>query len=431
LAIPTESEDQPTLAAVCPGCPLLCDDIAWKKNGATANACETGQAWFRQAEEAAKLSSHFVNGKEADLNSAIAEANRLISKSRQSVLQLIGPVNVDSVLAASQLAKRLSARLLTSQSSQAAIAARQAFEATGIITSSLGEVRHRADLVVLLHLNLEKELPRFEERFLQPAGRFVPKGRSGRHVISIGYSGQNHSVADQTVESDLDQAVAAIALLEAIAAGRSVNAQNLEGQTGAALECWKGVAERCEKASTMAVIVGESVTESRNASAISQKLAEWTLELQNTSRAVLIPVRQSGDITAENTLIATEGWSPPLDFSAPTAAQPMSFLVDNDGDCLIIAGSNLRNEFNFQALVDSCKANSRNVIALVDQAEDAAELADVVINVATPGMDDPGTLYRLDDVSLPLRRQVTSKRLGLAAVCQQLICSTGESVLPK
>ena len=57
----------------------------------------------------------------------------------------------------------------------------------GQVSSTLGEVRDRADLVVFWDVDPVATHPRHFERYsVEPLGRFVDRGRGGRMVVVIG-----------------------------------------------------------------------------------------------------------------------------------------------------------------------------------------------------------------------------------------------------
>lgn len=60
-----------------------------------------------------------------------------------------------------------------------------AFQSAGESTSTLGEVRHRADLVIYWGCDPVLSHPRHMERIVDTAGLAVPSGRAGRHVVVV------------------------------------------------------------------------------------------------------------------------------------------------------------------------------------------------------------------------------------------------------
>ena len=60
------------------------------------------------------------------------------------------------------------------------------FKRSGRVSATLGEVRHRADLVVFWSVDPVSTHPRHLERYsVEPRGRFVPEGRGARAVVVL------------------------------------------------------------------------------------------------------------------------------------------------------------------------------------------------------------------------------------------------------
>jgi formylmethanofuran dehydrogenase subunit B len=86
--------------------------------------------------------------------------------------------------AAVRLADQLGATIDTAASTCHAPSI-MAVQAVGESTSSLGEVKNRADLVVYWGSNPLESHPRHFERYVEAAGMFIPGGRRDRQVVVV------------------------------------------------------------------------------------------------------------------------------------------------------------------------------------------------------------------------------------------------------
>ncbi len=91
--------------------------------------------------------------------------------------------------------------MVIGHSSKVAARLHRAAQSTGLVTSTLGEVRQRADVVILWSADPSTTHPRHFERYsLFPKGRFVPRGRADRTLIWIGSSpNASRELADYVV----------------------------------------------------------------------------------------------------------------------------------------------------------------------------------------------------------------------------------------
>ena len=138
-----------TLNATCPACGLLCDDI--RIEGATAhNACAKGIAFFTQT---IANPQPLVSGKPATLEEAVKRAAEILKQSQRPVIAGLS-TDIHGMRALTPLAAKLKADL--QHINQASLQRNmQAMQSAGWVTTTLSEVKNRADVIVCIGTDIE------------------------------------------------------------------------------------------------------------------------------------------------------------------------------------------------------------------------------------------------------------------------------------
>src|SRR4051794_31488970 len=157
--------------ATCAGCGLLCDDItAVVGDDGTLErlerTCPLGDAWFAER-VAAEPPAARVDGNEVALEEALDAAASILAGARSPLVYGLGQTSVEAQRAAVALAEAIGATidpagpLLDGASGLA-------FQARGASTATLGEVRDRAETVVVWRADPVVTHPRLLERLRLP-----------------------------------------------------------------------------------------------------------------------------------------------------------------------------------------------------------------------------------------------------------------------
>lgn len=185
----------------CPFCGLLCDDldvsVADGLIDAGANACPKARNGFARPVPAATA---LVNGKPATLDDALGAAARILKRSRQPLIGGLG-TDIDGTRAALLLAERCGA-IVDHLHGRALLNNVRVLQSRGQATTTLGEVRNRADLVVLVGASINDDFHAFARRCLRPADALVPERLARREILHLGPASeapQQAGVAAQTL----------------------------------------------------------------------------------------------------------------------------------------------------------------------------------------------------------------------------------------
>lgn len=172
----------------CPHCGLVCDDltIATREDGTVepvAGACWLSRERYADL-QAAPPTTPMFDGRAAAHADVVARAAALLGASRAPVFVVAGDV------AATRVALRLADRLggvIDHPDSDALYRTLGVLQDTGGLTTTLSEIRNRADFVLVVGPDPVSALPRFYERFVAPTRTlFSDPGGLVRTVVRVG-----------------------------------------------------------------------------------------------------------------------------------------------------------------------------------------------------------------------------------------------------
>lgn len=157
----------PAETAVCLGCGCLCDDIGVAVEGGRITrlerACPLGERWFGDGGLSAVVR---IGNQDASLDEALSEAAALLfAEPGRLLVYVAGDVTCEAVREAAAIADRVGATIdgLAADTVAEGILTTQR---RGRATGTLGELRHRADVVLFWGVNPDLRYPRFLERFV-------------------------------------------------------------------------------------------------------------------------------------------------------------------------------------------------------------------------------------------------------------------------
>lgn len=402
----------------CPFCPLACDHLGVRTAGAGAPALQGGDcpranralASFAPAPTAAAPA---LNGVACTLDDAIATAAAWLASSRQPLFGGLG-TDVAGARALYQLACTTGA-ICDAGGGDAAMATLRALQDRGQFTTTLAEVRTRADVIVFVG-GLPTELAPL---IAQRCGIGEPQGPA-RHVVVLGErAGDAATLSDWALSSGVSVEALplqgdlfdSVAVLGALVAGR------LPAPPASPLS---GLAQRLREA-RYAVIVGTPALLQAQGALIVEAVNQIVGTLNRSTRAASLWIG-GGDGAATVNQVFT--WLSGLPLRSRAGArglehEPLCFdaarlLADGAVDALLWISS-----------FDAGNAPPPNTLPTVVlghpglaarcQRGDAATL---FIPVATPGIGEAGHLFRTDGtVLMPLHAVLDS---GLPSVAEVL-----------
>lgn len=179
----------------CPGCACVCDDITLSRSEdgdlTFEPNCELGRAWFETHAKTPDTVAQ-ISGAPVELADAITRAVQILNNASYPLIYGLSRSSTPGQRAAVQLAEQLRG-VVDTTASLCHGPSIMAIQEVGEVTSTLGEVRNRADLVVFWGCHPGQSHPRHAERYsVFPQGKFVRNGRSDRRIVVVGAADQVH-----------------------------------------------------------------------------------------------------------------------------------------------------------------------------------------------------------------------------------------------
>ena len=385
-------------SATCPACGLLCDDIVVENHTnnikVIKNACAKGITFFEQPANATMPS---IAGKPAKLEQAIAEVAKLLKQAKSPLFDGLS-TDLMGFRAVFKLAQKTNAAL---KHVNAASSARnmRVLQSTGWQTTTLTEVKNRADLVLCVGGDLASHNPRFYERFIDIDGMFVTAKE--RRIIVLGEAKNKGMINSDALEAAQilackpDDLPSIAIALRALVAGKPLKSTAV---AGIAISDLQQIADQL-KAAKYAVIAW--VAKDFNfpqAELTIQQLTETVVNLNLNTRAAGLALGGSDGDTSAN---YANAW--------------LSGVILNDES---LAHDTVIWVNSFSAAQTPSNPNAQVILAA--QLPAGASPA-VFIPIATPALDCNGMLFRVDgSVTLPLKKLRDTQLPTLSEVASQI-----------
>lgn len=445
-APPTTAPAAPAAPAApvwtCPFCPLLCDGFQVTPTSRPAQTpgeltlqgsdCPRAVQALQRHPATPSRATPQLNGQPCDLGTAIAAAAQGLAASRQPLFGGLG-TDVAGARALYRLACATGA-ISDAAQGEALMHGLRALQDRGATTTTLAEVRQRADLIVCLGRDPTTRHPEFFRRC--GVGEGLDTLVASRQVVLLGAPTDNttattlaalNRAAGVTAEAiDLHgDLFDTLSMLTALVAGAAVR------QPPAALvtmEALKALAERLQQA-RYAVIVWQADELPRHGALLVERVQRLINLLNRHTRAASLALGGGdGGGNGAATVSQVYTWLSGLPLRSRAGPQglehePLCFdaqrlLADGAVDALLWLDS-----FHAQAM--PATTLPRIVIGHPDLAAQAGAAAGghptVFIPVSTPGIGSPGHLFRTDGaVLMPLSAVYTDTLPTAAEVLGQL-----------
>lgn len=401
LKAPPSTQDSPPTHhdVTCPFCGLLCDDLSVRVEGRTiqpvANACPKALAAYAAATVPGEPR---IEGKPVALERALAHAVRLLRRSRRPLIAGLG-TDVAGLRAALALAEACHACVDHMHSAGLNLNLR-VLQSRGWQTTTLSEVRNRADLVVLCGVDLTSSFRNFVPRVLAAPDALQPSRRASRRVAFVGPEAQAPTDTaglplDVVPAADADLA-ATLRALQALLAGRRIDLPR--GRRRTALEA---LAARITAAEYAVFAWAPGQLAAQDGDLVIAAICETVADINRVRRAAGLVL--GGDDGAQSAL-AVSSWLTGFPVNVSFAGARLAGAVGDASATGLLA----RGEADLLLYVTSF---SRRVpppgdvpqILLAPPGFAAADDAEVYLPIGVPGIDHPGQLLRTDGVvALPL-----------------------------
>jgi formylmethanofuran dehydrogenase subunit B len=283
----------------------------------------------------------------------------------------------------------------------------------GKVSCTLGEVKNRADLIVYWGGNPAECHPRhFTKYTLTQKGKFIPNGRKDRTMVLVDIR-ETPSVkaADIFLQVRPSKDFEVITILRALIKGQPVDPK-LAAETGLALEQLQDFAERLKSARFGVLFFGMGLSMTRGKHMNSAALLTLAAELNAFTKFVAMPMRGHGNVTGGDVIMRwTTGYPFGVNLSRgyprfnPGEFSTIDLLIRGDCDAALVLGADPGATMPQPAIDHLARIPT---IVLDPKVTHTSRLARVHFTTAATGISAPGTVYRMDEIPLPLRPALKS-----------------------
>ena len=408
------SEERLVKDVICPFCGCLCDDIEiLVRNGVIAqvkNACAIGSAKFlghkkdRALSPLVKRDGGFVK---VSIEEAIEEAAKILANSKYPLLYGWSSTSIQANALGIELAEILGG-VIDNTTSVCHGPTVLGVQGVGTVRATLGQIRNRADLIVYWGSNpLSAHLRHLMRYGALAKGVFVP-GRRQRKVVVIDVRETPMSkMADLFIKVRPGQDYELISALRMAVKELDIEAEEV---AGVPVDKIYELAEIMRTAKFGAVFFGVGVTMSPGKDETMENIIRLVQDLNEWTKFVLCPMRGHFNVTgACNISLWMTGYAFGVDFMRryprhdPAVWTVTELLAKGDVDAALIVASDPLAHLPKEAAENLTKIP----LILVDPRFNVtAAAAKVFIPSSFVGIEKEGTAYRMDGVSLKLKKVV-------------------------
>jgi formylmethanofuran dehydrogenase subunit B len=338
--------------ATCAGCGCACDD---------GRTCPLGDAWFALGERPPVAR---VDGRTVTVEEAVDAAAAILRQACAPLVYGLGQTSCEAQRRAVALAEAYAAVI------DPGAPAQFAYQAIGSSTATFGEIRDRAELVVVWGADPAVTNPRLLERLRVKSLVVVDATRT-----------LTAEQADTFIE--LQDGFEALWELRALVRGVPLRTQTLDG-----------LAQRLLGARHVAFIYGGL----DELSALA--LHSLVRDLSRDRHAVTLGLRSDGNARgAEDVLAWQTGFAGPVSFARghPREASNAAELLERgEVDAALVVASD-------PPATIADRLRGLPTVVIDARATATSEAARVAFAPAADGIEVPGTVHRMDGVPIPLR----------------------------
>ena len=412
------------ISATCPACGLLCDDLLVSNSPpiSVKNGCPKSQIFFTQAFSNTNPS---IFGVDCDLNTAVKAAAKILNHSNQPLFSGLG-TEVQGMRSVMALAEKAGATL-DHMHSESTVRNTLAMQNSGWQTTTLTEVKNRADLIVAIGTDIVTSHPRFFEKLVWNADHLFNKTTpeviflAATGNTSAGISPDGHAPTVLTAATaDLPAIMSA---LNALAHNKKLAADDIAGVSMPALQA---VLARITAAKYAVIVWSAGTLKIPHAELTVQSITQLIATLNENTRVAGLPLNSGdGDSSVNNTSAWLSGYPTRNRFNVHQRGGEFSY------DTYLFSTQQQLNHCDALLWISTLNAyippsSLAPTIVIGHPDMKFTQAPDVFIPVGIPGLDHAGTMFRMDSsVALPLKALRKQALPTLSDVLRQI-----ETLLP-
>lgn len=281
------------------------------------------------------------------------------------------------------------------------------------MSCTLGEVKNRADFIIYWGGNPAECHPRHFTRYtLTQKGKYLPRGRKDRTMVLVDIrETMSAKAADIFLQVRPGKDFEVLTILRALVKGQRVNPDAVV-ETGLTLEQLQDLVTRMKAAKFGVLFFGMGLSMTRGKHMNSAAALTLAAELNAFTKFVAMPMRGHGNVTGADvvmryTLAYPFGISLTRGYPRfnPGEYSTIDLLVRGDVDATLVLGADPGATMPKPAIEHLRRTPT---IVLDPKVTHTSKLSRVHITTAATGITAPGTVYRMDEIPLPLRPPLKS-----------------------
>ncbi len=401
---------------VCTFCGCDCDDISVTveedRIAKVRRACVLGRAWFLNHGTPPDLPVARIDGSPVSLEEGIDEAARCLADARYPLVYGLSSTSCETQRQAVELTETIGG-CIDCCTSVCHGPSGMALQGVGEPTCTLGEVKNRADLIIYWGSNPAESHPRHMARYaVSPKGMFVPEGRKGRTVVLVDVRRtQSAKSIDLFLQIKPGKDFEVLWALQALIVGKRVDEEALS-HTGLTLSQLDALAGRMTGCKFGVIFVGQGLTQTRGKHFNTTAAFLLVRTLNQHTKFALIPMRGHGNVTGVDNVLAWQtGYPFGVNFSLgyprfnPGEFTVVDLLGRSETDAVLVVAADPVSSLPAGAVR---RLRSVPLIALDTHESETTRDAHVAFTTATAGIHAEGTVYRMDNIPIHLRKILPS-----------------------
>ncbi|MHA1299648.1 MAG: formylmethanofuran dehydrogenase subunit B [Candidatus Helarchaeota archaeon] len=411
------AEEKIVTDVTCMFCGALCDDleVVIKDNKIieTRNACTLSTAKLFSCnnwEHRITKPMERKNGKleEISLDDAIQKAAKILADAERPLLY--GWANTDNIAIGLGLElAEITGGVFDNTATVCHGPSILGEQDVGVSTTTLGDVKSRADLVIFWGCNPMAAHPRHLARYsIFTRGFFRQKGVQDREMIVVDPRNTDTAkLADQFIQVEWGKDFELISAIRAVLKGMDLEVDKV---AGVPKEEIVKLVEKMKSSSFGMLFFGLGLTMSKGKHRNIDIAISLIRDLNKHTKWVIMPLRGHWNVTGSNTVPTWHvGYPFAIDFSlgyprySPGEYTANDVLYKGECDAALIVASDPAGNFPKNAVKHMAKIP---MIAIDPHHTPTTELSQILIPAAVVGVEAEGTGYRMDHVPLVLKKLV-------------------------
>ncbi|MEM2130305.1 MAG: formylmethanofuran dehydrogenase subunit B [Candidatus Bathyarchaeia archaeon] len=445
---------------ICPVCGCCCDDIeVTVENNVIVkvkNACAMGASKFENYNKHRNTTPMIrKNGRleKVPLSEAIKRSAEILAASKLPLLYGWSCTSCESIKVGIELAEELGG-IIDNTSTICHGPSTIAIQEVGLVGATLGQIRHRADLIIYWGSNPWSAHPRHMERYTALSeGRFqksvwnklwkrfsvesikkkfmriseitrkhqestiLSKEKTieaqkilseDRKVVVVDVrKTRSADVADYFIQVEPGKDYEVLQALRALIRDDELDVDEVGGVNVAELEELADILLNCKLG---VIFFGLGLTMSEGKHRNVEAAIKLTQDLNKRTKFLIMPMRGHFNVTGADTVFTWQtGYPYAVDFSQgyprynPGETSAVDVLRREDCDTALVVAADPVSSFPKESVNNLI---NHPLIVIDPCLSPTASMADVVIPSAFVGIEAEGTTYRMDHVPLPLRKIV-------------------------